>query len=87
MPRHSNLDWEHFPANDILPEHYSCPYGIVLKTESGKWEAWSTNAAYRPVTSADQMRIETRECISGASCYCRKAIEKLVRPKTMKATA
>lgn len=38
--------WEHYPANDLIPEHYSCPFGLVILTSDNEWEVWVTSALY-----------------------------------------
>jgi hypothetical protein len=72
------LDWEHYPENDLAPEHYSSPFGIILLNERGKWEAWATSAAFRPVWSAEELQIEILVCVSTHRHYCKVKIEALV---------
>jgi len=55
--RRKNDIWTHYPENDAIPEHYSCPFGIVLRLPSGRWEAHTTTACYREVKSPDELDI------------------------------
>lgn len=58
MRTNRDLGWEHYPANDETPEHYSCPFGLVIKDESSLlWECWLFNSAVRRIHSADELEL------------------------------
>lgn len=90
MKRPRDYEWDHYPANDIMPEHFSCPFGIVIEN-NGKWEAWTLNSAYRDIPSADLLAIETLVSVSAFPQYGKGKIQKIAEARmsklAMKATA
>ena len=91
MKKPREFGWEHHPETDVLPEHYSCPFGIVFRNDKGKWEAWTLNSAYRDIPSAELLSVETLACVSVFPQYARNRIQKIARQRlrklAMKATA
>jgi hypothetical protein len=49
--------WTHYPENDLVPEHYSSPFGIIVRTPEEKWEAFTTTACYSEVRRAEGLQI------------------------------
>lgn len=54
------LQWVHYPENDCLPEHYSCPFALIVKmVELDRWDVWLLSSFFRKVFSSEEIVVES----------------------------
>ncbi len=54
-----DLEWEHYPENDLFPEHYSSVYGIVINVPgTSRWEAWVLNTVDGMPKCAEDIKLK-----------------------------
>lgn len=72
------IAWERYPENDVSPQHYSCPFGIVLLGEDKRWYAWTTTAAYREVASEEELNLCSCVGSSSRASVAKRFVESVV---------
>jgi hypothetical protein len=71
------IPWTHYPENDELPEHYSSPFGLVIRRDDGRWEGWTLTSIDSPITHANELCLNQRITVSASARYLKSKIDLL----------
>lgn len=73
------ISWSHYPANDLIAEHYSSCFGLIIRRDDGKWDGWTLTSAHRPVITQDDLQLHWPLGKSYKAAILKSKIESIAR--------